>query len=169
MQGYPYQRLPNPRIATQPPTPQSVGQMLVSRNQGPPPLMADAMGGGMSPGGTSPEGGAPHEAMEAQIGAPPMGAPMPGAPMAGMGAMPFAAPARVKALGMDGDYDPTTEHSPSATRAALDVAVRAAMGRVKGSQSAPAPTSTREMLLRLGVPMLEVDLQMKSGVLGDPD
>ena len=78
-----------------------------------------------------------------------------------------ALPQRIPAKGMDGDYDPVTEHSPSATRVALDAAVRAAMGKMPGSERTITPSNTREVLTRLGMPPLEVDLALRTGQFGD--
>jgi hypothetical protein len=89
-------------------------------------------------------------------------------PLGGMGAMPLAGQ-RVKSRGMDGDYDPNTEHSTSSTRVALDNAVRAQMGRMTGSERRLTPTNTREVLTRLGMPPLEVDLALRSGNFGDAE
>lgn len=167
MNGYPYQRLSDPRRAPAP-SPQAVGQMLVQRGMAQGSPMTQAMGGegpgpddsmgheqGESPGYEAQEGD------EMQEGGPPMAGQMPGQPM-----MPPMNP-RIPAKGMEGDYDPTTEHSPSSTKVALDQAVRAAMGRMKGSEQGMAPSATRETLSRLGMPPLEIDLGMKTGQFGD--
>lgn len=175
MQGFPYRRLSDPR-QQQAPTPAMVGQMLVSRGMtqgaspmaqvaGQQPLMGgEGPGPDNTPGHEQAESGA-YEAQEGDeqaeqgqgMGQPPIGAG---------GAMP-ALQQRIPAKGMDGDYDPVTEHSPSSTRVALDAAVRQAMGRMAGSERTITPSNTREVLTRLGMPPLEVDLALKTGQFGD--
>jgi len=169
MQGYPYQRLSDPRKPPAP-TPAMVGQMLVNKGMGANPSpMGSAMASGM---GAMPPMGAPAgememgEEMEDEMGEMPE--PMMDRPLGGMGAMPMAG-ARVQARGMEGDYDPTMEHSISSTRVALDNAVRAQMGRMQSSERRVTPTNTREVLTRLGMPPLEVDLALRSGNFGDSE
>lgn len=178
MQGYPYQRLSDPRQQAAP-TPAMVGQLLVNKGmtQGASPMAMAA--GGMAPGamrpgdGPGPDDSAMHEgaepsSYEAQEGdeMSEQGAGMGQPGMMAGAAMP-AMPQRLPARGMDGDYDPVTEHSPSSTRVALDAAVRQAMGRMAGSERTITPSNTREVLTRLGMPPLEVDLALKTGQFGD--
>ena len=165
MQGYPYQRLSDPRKPPAP-TPAMVGQMLVNKGMGAGASpMASAMGSGMgAPMGAPPpmDGEMPESPeMEMAEGEMPMDRPL-----GGMGAMPMAG-TRVPSRGMEGDYDPVMEHSTSSTRVALDNAVRAQMGRMQGSERRVTPTNTREVLTRLGMPPLEVDLALRSGTFGD--
>lgn len=169
MQGYPYQRLSDPR-KPQAPTAAMVGQMLVNKGMGTNPSpMGAAMASGMGappPMGMPPMGEMPETPdMEMAEGEEEM--PM-DRPLGGMGAMPMAT-TRVKARGMEGDYDPLMEHSVSSTRSALDNAVRAQMGRMQGSERRMTPTNTREVLTRLGMPPLEVDLALRSGSFGDAE
>jgi len=174
MNGYPYQRLADPK-RTPSPTPQNVAQMLLQRGGGAPPSpMAQAMAGpGMAPGmgpgmdGPGPDDSMMHEGMEspgyeAAEGDEAMEA---GGGMAGMLMRPQT---RLPARGMDGDYDPSTEHSPSATRVALEQAVRQAMGKMQGSEQTQTPSAAREQLLRLGIPPLEVDLILQQGAPSSP-
>lgn len=178
MQGYPYQRLSDPRQQAAP-TPAMVGQLLVNKGmtQGASPMAMAA--GGMAPGamrpgdGPGPDDSAMHEgaepsSYEAQEGdeMSEQGAGMGQPGMMAGAAMP-ALSQRLAARGMEGDYDPATEHSPSATRVALDTAVRSAMGRMQGSERTMTPSATRETLARLGMPPLEIDLALKTGQLGD--
>lgn len=165
MQGYPYQRLSDPRKPPAP-TPALVGQMLVNKGMGTNPSpMGAAMASGMGapPPMEMPE--TPEMEMAEGEGEDEM---MMDRPLGGMGAMPMAGP-RVQARGMEGDYDPMMEHSISSTRAALDNAVRAQMGRMQGSERRMTPTNTREVLTRLGMPPLEVDLALRSGSFGDAE
>ena len=174
MNGYPYQRLADPR-QTPSPTPQNVAQMLMQRGGGMPASpMAQAMGAGMPPmggmQGPGPDDSMMHEGMES-----------PGYEAAegpeddeglgtggDMGGMPMMPQTRMPARGMDGDYDPSTEHSPSATRVALENAVRQAMGKMQGSEQTQTPSAAREQLLRLGIPPLEVDLILQQGAPSSP-
>lgn len=171
MQGYPYQRLSDPRKPPAP-TPAMVGQMLVNKGMGAGASpMASAMGSGMgAPSGGMPpasEMGEMPESAEMEMAEGEEEGPM-DRPLGGMGAMPMSGP-RVQARGMEGDYDPMMEHSISSTRVALDNAVRAQMGRMQGSERRVTPTNTREVLTRLGMPPLEVDLALRSGNFGDAE
>ena len=172
MQGYPYQRLSDPRKPPAP-TPAMVGQMLVNKGMGANPSpMGSAMASGMGAPMAMPPMGAPSGEMEGmEMDGEEMGEmpePMMDRPLGGMGAMPMAC-ARVQARGMEGDYDPMMEHSISSTRVALDNAVRAQMGRMQSSERRMTPTNTREVLTRLGMPPLEVDLALRSGNFGDSE
>ena len=171
MNGYPYQRLASPNSQNSP-TPQAVGAMLQQKN-------AAMMGGGGPQMGQGPMDGQPP--MEEYQGDPNAG----GEPMAGqdpnaaegqpMGGQPMGAPSpmaqvamqRIPNNGMSGSWDPASEHSPSSTRTALDAAVRASMSKMPGSEMRVTPGNTRERLIALGIPPLEVQLMEQSGQLGD--
>ena len=176
MQGFPYRRLSDPRQQAAP-TPAAVGQMLVQRGMtqgaspmaqiaGQQPMGQPMMGQPMGGEGPGPDNTPGHEQAESGAYEAQEGDEMSEQGQGMAGALP-ALQQRIPAKGMDGDYDPVTEHSPSSTRVALDAAVRQAMGRMSGSERTITPTNTREVLTRLGMPPLEVDLALKTGQFGD--
>lgn len=131
---------------------QDVGAMLMKRRQQQ-AMMDPAMGGG-------------EMAEEMAEGQPP------GAPEEpeGMAAMPAEAPTTAQAQMTtlpDGDsaYDPTQEHSASASRVALDEAIQRMMGvpQIQNKRVIPKDTSR---LSQLGLPASEVALLEKSGGMG---
>lgn len=180
MNGYPYQRLAKPTGAKTPAS-TDVGMMLSQRYGGQP--MADpsmvgnpqagamaAQMGGM--GGMPEEEGFSEEMVEggdAMTGGMPMPGMDPMAPQGPMGPSPMAQAMmmRLPAQGMAGDYDPSSEHSPSSTRIALEQAALRMAGRMQGSETRITPSNTRELLTKLGIPPLELQLMEQSGQLGD--
>lgn len=175
MNGYPYQRLSKPN-ANMTPAPTDVGMMLAQRYGGQQP-MGMPMGGvpAEAPGMAememeAPEGGMADYGEDMAEGGSEgemMGMPMGGMAMGGISPMTQAMMMRLPAQGMAGDYDPASEHSPSSTRIALEQAALRAMGQMKGSEARITPSNTRELLTKLGIPPLELQLMEQSGQLGD--
>jgi hypothetical protein len=169
MNGYPYQRLTKPQSAKTPAS-TDVGMMLAQRYGGQggadPSMLGDPQAGAMLAGGMG--GEMEEERMEMPMGdpmapQPPMGPGM----MGGVSPMAQAMMMRLPAQGMQGDYDPSSEHSPSSTRIALEQAALRMSGRLRGSETSITPSTTRELLTRLGIPPLELQLMEQSGQLGD--
>jgi hypothetical protein len=172
MNGYPYQRLTKPQSAKTPAS-TDVGMMLAQRYGGQgsadPSMLGDPQAGAMLAGGPrgGMGGGGPmqQEGYAEEMGEEEM--PMGPGMLGGVSPMAQAMMMRLPAQGMQGDYDPSSEHSPSSTRIALEQAALRMSGRLRGSETSITPSTTRELLTRLGIPPLELQLMEQSGQLGD--
>lgn len=170
MNGYPYQRLSKPN-ASMTPAPTDVGMMLAQRYGGQQPMGAPmgavpAEAPGMAAMEMEPAEGSMADYGEDMAEGGSEGEMM-GMPMGGISPMTQAMMMRLPAQGMAGDYDPASEHSPSSTRIALEQAALRALGQMKGSEARITPSNTRELLTKLGIPPLELQLMEQSGQLGD--